>query len=402
MVASGKGVLGLSGVELAAARKAGNYLRLEGHFGAFFDAFDLVNFDDLVSTPFYPHEWLRLIKNGQDMPSGQYSRIRTRRGGRQETTLDHAAVSRALAEGYTLVLHGLQYSHRRIGRLARIAAEELKAAVAVNAYLTPAGEQGLNPHFDHHDVFVIQLHGSKRWSVHPPVLRNPSPDLTWSGLTAAQRADIVRQAAELTEIDLLCGDSLFLPRGTVHSAVTTGSVPSLHLTVSVDPTTHKDLYSALVRRQAAGEWMRAEFGAQGSTEEVADRFSALLAGAAPELVEDLMIDSAFQFLPPMPARVLDQVELIQNPALAERYRARPGLAHRVVSRDPEAVQFEIGGNRLTLPPPAAGCVELLLSRGGATFDEARAEVGVEAAEQIVAALLRLQAVEPVGPVGKPN
>ena len=45
--------------------------------------------------------------------------------------------------------------------------------------MTPPQNQGFSAHYDTHDVFVLQVAGSKRWVVHPPVLADPLPGQDW-------------------------------------------------------------------------------------------------------------------------------------------------------------------------------------------------------------------------------
>ena len=46
---------------------------------------------------------------------------------------------------------------------------ELQCLVGASCYMTPPGSQGLAPHWDDVDVFVIQCEGTKHWVVHEPL-----------------------------------------------------------------------------------------------------------------------------------------------------------------------------------------------------------------------------------------
>ena len=49
--------------------------------------------------------------------------------------------------------------------------ERFEWTFTVNAYITPRGAQGFFPHTDYQDVFVLQLDGTKEWTVyHRPVV----------------------------------------------------------------------------------------------------------------------------------------------------------------------------------------------------------------------------------------
>src|SRR4029077_12022391 len=117
-------------------------------------------------------------------------------------------------------------------------AAELGHPVQINAYVTPPDSQGFAAHYDTHDVFGLQISGSKRWTVHTPVIHDPLPGQVWE----QHKSEVAARAAERPLIDTVLspGDALYLPRGFLHSAVARGEV-SIHLTVGVHPVTGYDL-----------------------------------------------------------------------------------------------------------------------------------------------------------------
>jgi hypothetical protein len=123
-----------------------------------------------------------------------------------------AAPRRLLAEfdaGATVVLQGLHRYWMPLRRFCRDLELTLGHPCQVNAYLTPAGAQGLALHHDGHDVFVLQLFGRKQWEVH-------------AGTGGDEPWDLVLEP----------GDALYLPAGTPHAARSQDEV-SGHLTVGV-------------------------------------------------------------------------------------------------------------------------------------------------------------------------
>jgi hypothetical protein len=124
-----------------------------------------------------------------------------------------------------------------VGLGARLA-EELGHPVQINAYITPPQNQGFAPHFDVHDVFVLQVSGRKQWTVHAPVIDDPLDSQPFDGYKAA----IAERVTEPALIDTVLepGDALYLPRGTVHSAQALGAT-SIHLTIGVHPLTRYQL-----------------------------------------------------------------------------------------------------------------------------------------------------------------
>jgi bifunctional lysine-specific demethylase and histidyl-hydroxylase NO66 len=81
-------------------------------------------------------------------------------------TLDVASVRDDFADGYTIVLDRVEQYVRTIGTLARSLEVELNFPTQVNTYITPPQSTGLVPHYDDHDVLILQIQGSKTWHLY--------------------------------------------------------------------------------------------------------------------------------------------------------------------------------------------------------------------------------------------
>lgn len=140
--------------------------------------------------------------------------------------------------GATIVLQGLQRYWPPLSGLARRLEVELTHAVQVNAYVTPPSARGLAVHYDTHDVFVLQVAGSKAWTVHEPVFEDPLATQPWSKGRGTPGPPTL-------EVTLHPGDSLYIPRGFPHSARAQHGI-SAHLTIGVVTTSWAEvLRSAL-------------------------------------------------------------------------------------------------------------------------------------------------------------
>ncbi|XP_073524271.1 ribosomal oxygenase 2 isoform X2 [Phyllobates terribilis] len=98
------------------------------------------------------------------------------------------------------------------------------ALVGCNVYITPTRSQGLPPHHDDVEVFILQVEGQKRWRLYEPLVQ------------LAREYD-VSPADKVTtpthDILLKEGDLLYFPRGTIHEAETPANSPhSTHVTIS--------------------------------------------------------------------------------------------------------------------------------------------------------------------------
>ncbi|XP_042532602.1 ribosomal oxygenase 2 isoform X1 [Dipodomys spectabilis] len=96
--------------------------------------------------------------------------------------------------------------------------------VGSNVYITPAGSQGLPPHYDDVEVFILQLEGEKHWRLYPPTVV----------LAREYSVEAETQIGKPThEFTLKPGDLLYFPRGTIHQADTPpGLAHSTHVTIS--------------------------------------------------------------------------------------------------------------------------------------------------------------------------
>ncbi len=208
----------------------------------FRDLLDADAVDELVSRRGLRTPFLRMAKEGDVLAAGRF----TRGGGAGAGITDQAAddkILASMADGATLVLQALHRTWPPLVDFGTRLAGELGHPVQINAYITPPQNQGFAPHYDVHDVFVLQVAGRKRWTIHPPVVEAPLAEQPWD----RRRAEVTARAAEEPLIDTVLepGDALYLPRGTIHAAQALGEV-SIHLTVGVHPVTRYQLVRHLL------------------------------------------------------------------------------------------------------------------------------------------------------------
>ncbi|MGY1699728.1 cupin domain-containing protein [Geodermatophilus sp. SYSU D00766] len=160
---------------------------------------------------------------------------------------------RLFADGSTVVLQGLHRLWPPLIEFADQLAADLGHPTQVNAYVTPPSSRGFSPHYDVHDVFVLQVAGEKHWTIHEPVLPEPLRSQPWNDRAAEVAAAAEREP--VIDAVLRPGDALYLPRGYLHSAVALGQT-SAHLTVGVHSVTRWSAVEAaldLVRVLAADD-----------------------------------------------------------------------------------------------------------------------------------------------------
>ncbi|RRR39995.1 cupin [Mycolicibacter terrae] len=160
---------------------------------------------------------VRLVRGADHLEPQHYTRA--------DGTLDLARIHAESDRGYTIICNNIEKYLRPMSTLTHGVEVELNFPTHVNAYLTPPASTGFLPHYDHHDVLVLQIHGNKTWYFYgddpiPPHRMQQMHEVDPAGLPAP------------TSLQLAAGDTLYLPRGRVHSAETT-SEPSVHLTVGL-------------------------------------------------------------------------------------------------------------------------------------------------------------------------
>lgn len=151
------------------------------------------------------------------------------------------------SKGYSLVLNHLEETWPPVARLRDMLGETFCGNIGINVYLTPLGSQTFPVHVDNHDVFVLQIFGSKMWRLHEfeqlPIMRlDYRRDLNFPDYWSDPGC-----APVLQELFLNTGDLLYIPRGMPHCAIARDE-PSLHLTVSINPLYWTDFLKAAVEQ----------------------------------------------------------------------------------------------------------------------------------------------------------
>jgi ribosomal protein L16 Arg81 hydroxylase len=139
--------------------------------------------------------------------------------------LDLNGLYDAYRRGYTVIIDMAQTRWPAIAALCQDLEARLHFGVQANIYATPRGAQGFAPHFDTHDVFVLQISGSKLWRIYEGGETLPMADsdghLSKESLGSPSAEFVLRQ-----------GDLLYIPRGVVHEAATTDD-SSIHITLGL-------------------------------------------------------------------------------------------------------------------------------------------------------------------------
>ncbi|WP_328540482.1 cupin domain-containing protein [Streptomyces sp. NBC_00344] len=213
----------------------------------FSDLFSANAVDELISRRGLRTPFLRVAKDGSTLPESSFTSP-AGVGATISDQLDDTALWRGFADGATLVLQALQRTWGPVADFSARLSTELGHPVQANAYVTPPQNCGFDHHYDVHDVFVLQIEGTKRWLIHEPVHPDPLRDQPWT-----ERRSAVAEAAKgdaCIDTVLGPGDVLYLPRGWLHAAQAQGEV-SIHLTLGIHSWTRYALAEQLAQSALA-------------------------------------------------------------------------------------------------------------------------------------------------------
>ncbi len=289
--------------------------------------------DILAQTDLHPAS-LRLVRY-RDGGTREALAIPLRRDGH----VDVDALYAAFADGATLVLNGLHRNCRPLLALCRRLEQRFGHPFQTNVYLTPPAAQGLGPHFDTHDVFVLQIAGRKEWALYAAAEEAP---------LAAQYRQVGR--AELgtptATFVLEPGGLIYIPCGTAHEARTSEDT-SLHITLGMLSLCWRDALRAAVDvycRQTAPARHALPLGFADDPEARAAAMSGLgawLERMAAELETGVVIDAlaeAFvQDRAPLLGGCLGDLVRLEEMSARTRVRRRAGIICRLDREEDRAV-----------------------------------------------------------------
>ena len=201
-------------------------LALRDEPGRFKDLLSLDRIDKLIA--------------GVDLPAGSLDMARSEpRIVRDDYTfsngfVDRGAVVHNFQKGATIILPHLHQQDAILADFCRALENVFCTHLQTNIYLTPPGYQGFNIHYDDHDVFVVQVSGSKDWRFYNTPIQNP-----YRG--EGFRPDVHKAGDPVETFTMNAGDCIYIPRGLMHDARTAGDEPSLHITVGLIVKTWADL-----------------------------------------------------------------------------------------------------------------------------------------------------------------
>jgi bifunctional lysine-specific demethylase and histidyl-hydroxylase NO66 len=297
--------------------------------------------------------------------------------------IDRGAVADHHRGGATIILQQAHQLEPSLGRFCRGLEYIFSAHVQTNLYLTPPNAQGFKTHYDNHCVFVLQIAGEKAWRLYEKPVDTPFRGEEFE-------AGKFEPGELKQEFVLKAGDCAYVPRGQMHDAMTSGTEPSLHITVGLITRTWADLMleavsEAALRTPALRKSLPAGY-AQAGFDRTAAR--AKLQELAEAIAGDVRLDPALDLLADnfIRSRAADNRLAIRDAARpiapTDRFRAQAHTPHRL-AEDGDKLALIAPGGDLEFPPDRRAALERALN--GAPFTPADLEC--ENAEPLTARLL---------------
>lgn len=186
---------------------------------------------ELIRLEKFSPTYLRLVRGAAAVSTKAYTRPVVLPGVPLFERVDADKVFDIFHSGATVACNSLDHLLPRVAGLTDEIAGAFGTTGEAVAFLTKAGTAGLSPHHDPVDVFVLQMSGTKTWSVWDRV--EPFD----KSLSPYDRDALGEPALQVT---LEPGDLLYMPPFVPHCA-TSGDEISLHIAVSVEPRRWRDL-----------------------------------------------------------------------------------------------------------------------------------------------------------------
>lgn len=212
-------------------------LHLTGHAADRFKSlFSLGDLDHLLSV--LPQETrVGLIKNDLDKPDQP--------GAKSTAGTNICDLFDNFSDGNTLIVNGMHKHWPPIRNLCTGLSKETGFKTQVNMYVTPKQSTGFSPHWDDHEVMILQVSGEKFWRLYG---NGPSlPRKSQHDPIAALRQRTLQPGDPTQELTLRPGDLLYIPRGCVHNATATDST-SVHLTLGINTISWEELLIAGIKQ----------------------------------------------------------------------------------------------------------------------------------------------------------
>ena len=327
----------------------------------FDDVLSLGDIDELLTERGLRFPSLRMVQDGKTLPSSAYTKSARIQSRSLTDLIDPGRVYDLFGAGATIVLQALHRYWTPLSHFCRELEAELTHPVQVNVYLTPPVSQGLDIHYDTHDVFVLQVSGVKHWKVWHSAFEAP--------LAHQKRTGTFEDPGSAQiDVELKPGDVLYIPRGFLHAAQTLER-ESAHMTIGMLNVTKIDILKRLLDEAETEAQFRGSLPAgfaddPTTTErEVADVLSTFASWVTQQEAGPIAASLAEKFWSsrtPVLAGQLEQILRLESLSDASVVRRRRGALCKA-NPTAEGLELVLGDRRLILPDLVSPAVSHILT-----------------------------------------
>ncbi len=337
------------------------------------DWLSLDDLDRLFQSELLPAAFFNVVAESARIPIEDWSREGTSDRGHHQT-VDVERLFQCYRKGATLILNHAQRSIPRLSRACRLLTRELGCRVWTNVYITPPDSSGFTRHQDDHEVLILQILGSKLWTVYP------------------------NEGAPV-DLCLETGDLLYLPRSTAHSA-RSGDVASIHITLGMSPAYAFELVEELaaVAREHPAFQQIAPHACLGTP--AMERFESEFAAKLTALMQETRVGGLLERRlaalgknqgQGWPGRFADLVHLgdISPKTIV---RLRPGILFIVREQD-GLIEVHFAGRIVSMPAFLRVCVERITSEARFAIKDVPGLISDEGKVELVRSFVRVGLLE---------
>ncbi len=318
--------------------------------------FSIENVDEILDRHRPSGNSLRVVKNQEPLPKHKYEN--------HDGSLNLNQLYASYSDGYTIVVNEIERFWKPLRQLCQNMQNTFSHKTVANLYLTPANQKALKPHYDTHDVFVIQIHGEKHWKLYDADYPTPI-------LNSHQPIFQSEQLRNERNIKVAAGDMLYIPRGVPHEAITTDQ-SSIHLTIGVYPTQWMDVISKAVQQLAYANvelrkalplgFLNSKENAVAFRDELQSKMKVLLE----QITDQASIDGALQFISeefrdsqkPMGDGHFAHLDKLDTITSETRLKHRKGLSSKVQVVG-NAARIIFPGNVIKGPAQISSCLSYI-------------------------------------------
>jgi ribosomal protein L16 Arg81 hydroxylase len=214
-------------------------LVIQGRCEEYYDELLTINdIDHILTSTWLRSPSLRLVKDGREMNLASYTKSFNWGMKTFRDVIDVPQVISAYLQGVTIVLEALHQYWKPLALFCDALTKKINLRFQSNVYVTPPKAKGLSPHYDSHDVFILQIFGSKCWKFYEPTIQLPNKRFRFN----KEKSEIGNL---IKEVKIQRGDLVYIPRGYAHEALATKD-SSIHITVGINSYEWIELFKTAI------------------------------------------------------------------------------------------------------------------------------------------------------------